>query len=464
MSIRIVILCGGSGSRLWPESRQSLPKQFIPIFDRKSLLDLTIERILSIKDQKKLIMVCNKKHSFLVRKVLDKFNLKAHIILEPEGRNTTAAIYMAARSSSENDNLLIMPSDHLIPNISKFVEDINNIKKISNFNHWVTLGIKPSKPSEAYGYIKVSKKNNYNNLLKVTDFIEKPSKEIASKLINDNSYFWNAGIFLGKSSMIINSIKNHAPDIAKICDEVFNNRIVTKETDEINFSLDTFTKIPSKSIDFSVMEHEKNIYLYPMEGKWSDVGSWDAIAEIYKNKNKSNNIFEIDSNNNFIRSEKRIIATIGVKDLIIIDSDNATLIAKKNHAEKVKLVVNQLIENEFSEATEHSFENRPWGKFENLLDDKECKVKRIEVDPKKRLSLQYHNFRSEHWLVVSGIAHVHLDGKKITLGQGESIDIPIKSHHYIENKSNKKLIVIETQLGSYFGEDDIIRLDDPYSR
>ena len=464
MSIKIIILCGGSGSRLWPESRESLPKQFIPIFDGKSLLDLTIERMLNIKNQKKPIIVCNKKHGFLVRDSLDKFKLKADILLEPEGKNTTAAIYLAAKNSSKNDNLLIMPSDHLIPNHKEFVKNINDIEQTSTFNHWITLGIKPNKPSEAYGYITTSKSNNDEQFLKVTHFIEKPTKNIATKLINENNCYWNSGIFLGKSSMIMNSIKEHAPKIAVPCDEVFESRVVGKKTNEVNFSIDLFSKIPSQSIDFSVMEHEKNIYLYPMNAKWSDVGSWDTIAEIYKNKKKTKNIIEIDSNNNYIKSHKRVIATIGIKDLIIIDSDNATLITKKNHSEKVKLIVNTLIDKDFIEATEHSFENRPWGKFQNLLNDENCKVKRIEVTPKRRLSLQYHNFRSEHWLIVKGTATVYLDGKLLKLSVGMSIDIPRKSHHYIHNETSKNLIIIETQLGTYFGEDDIVRLQDPYAR
>ena len=464
MSIKVVVLCGGSGSRLWPESRQSLPKQFIPIFEGQSLLDLTIQRMLNIKDQRKPIFICNKKHAFLVKKTLKNFKLEADILLEPEGKNTTAAIYLAAKNSCANDDLLIMPSDHLIPDSKMFIEDISNILKCLTFNQWVTLGIKPTKPSEAYGYIKVSKSDNNNSLLKVIHFIEKPIKRIATEFINDDSYFWNAGIFLGKSSTIINSIKKYAPNITIHCDNAFNSRKISKETNEVNFSPDLFSKIPSESIDYSVMEHEKNIYLYPMNCEWSDVGSWDEIAELYKNKKTTENILEIDSNDNYIRSKKRVIATIGVKDLIIIDSDNAILIAKKNHSQKVKLIVDQLKQKGFPEGTDHSFENRPWGKFETLLNNKSCKVKKLEKEKKKRLSLQYHNFRSEHWLVVFGHAHIYLDGKKLILGPGESIDIPTKSHHYIENKSNKKLIIIETQLGSYFGEDDIVRLDDPYSR
>ena len=208
----------------------------------------------------------------------------------------------------------------------------------------------------------------------------------------------------------------------------------------------------------------KNICLYPFNSEWNDVSSWDSIAEIYQNKVKNDKVIQINSENNFIRTENKLIATIGVKDLIIVDSDNAILISKKNQSENVKLVVNKLLKKNIIESREHSFENRPWGKFENLLETKHCKVKKITVNPKKRLSLQYHNFRSEHWLVVHGTANVHLDGKNLILYSGQSIDIPIKSHHFIENKQTTDLIIIETQLGTYFGEDDIIRIDDPYSR
>ncbi|MDA9170445.1 mannose-1-phosphate guanylyltransferase/mannose-6-phosphate isomerase [Alphaproteobacteria bacterium] len=462
MSIRSIILCGGSGTRLWPESRKSLPKQFIPILKNKSLLDLTLERMLCIEDQLKPIIVCNKQHGFLVKDSLKKYKLDASIILESEGKNTTAAIYLAAKFCAPNDKLIIMPSDHLITDNDQFHQDILHVKKHSNFLGWITLGITPTKASEAYGYIKV-KKNNDNTMHKVLKFTEKPTKEIAQKFIEQKNYYWNSGIFLGKASMILNSIQYHAKNISYFCDKVVKESKISGN-DEISFSPDLFTKIPKKSIDFSVMESEKNISLYPLNCKWSDVGSWDAVSEIFDKEQKEQNIIQVESSNNFIRSDKRLIATVGIKDLIIIDKDNATLIVKKNHSEKVKTVVNQLIEKDFSEGKEHTFEIRPWGKFENLLDTKLCKIKRIEVNPKKRLSLQYHNYRSEHWLIIDGTATIYLNGKIFDLSHGMSIDIPVKSKHYIENKYDKPLIIIETQLGSYFGEDDIIRLDDPYGR
>lgn len=461
--MRAVILCGGSGYRLWPESRESFPKQFISILDKKSLLDLTVERVLKLNFKKKPIFVCNKKHGFLIKETLKKYKLEADIILEPEGKNTCAAIYLAAKHCSSSDDLLIMPSDHLIPNITKFLETILFLKKNMTSDHWFTLGIKPTKASEAYGYIKV-KESKIRNLSKVIKFIEKPTIEIASEFVNHDNYYWNAGIFIANTLKILNSITKHASDIAIECDKNFDEVIVNLEKNEFQFIEKLFTQIPSQSIDYAVMEKEDNIYLYPFDNEWSDVGSWDAIAEIYKNNEINSKIIQINSKNNFIRSSNRIIATIGIEDLIIIDSDNATLITKKNQSEKVKLVVNKLLENNLVEAKEHSFENRPWGKFENLLDNQYCKVKKITVNSKKRLSLQYHNFRSEHWLVVAGKANVHLDNKELILNPGESIDVPQKSLHYIENKQDIDLIIIETQLGSYFGEDDIVRLDDPYSR
>ena len=463
MALKPIILCGGSGTRLWPESRKSLPKQFMPIFKEKSLFELTIDRIISFREMSEPIVVCNKKHEFFVKDILDKFNLNAKLILEPEGKNTTAAIYLAAKTCNKNDNLIIMPSDHLIKDNEQFFADIQKIIKQSDFTSWITLGINPTYPSEAYGYIK-TKWSSKNKLLEVLKFVEKPTEDKASQFLQEGNYFWNSGIFLGKASMILESIQTNAKNIADNCEIVFKKKILSNKINEFNFSLDLFSKIPSMSLDFAVMEIEKNIQLYPLTCDWSDVGSWDAVSKIDVDDKFQKNIIQIDSINNYIRSNKKIIATIGVEDLIIIESDNATLITKKNKSEKVKLVVDQLINEKNSAGTEHSFEKRPWGKFEIILDHPEYKVKKIIISPKKRLSLQYHKCRSEHWIVVKGKAKVYLNGNFHTLSKGESIDVPLGDHHYLENNTNQPLVVIETQLGSYFGEDDIIRLDDPYER
>jgi len=461
--MRIVFLCGGNGTRLWPESRESLPKQFIPLIQGKSLLELTVERVLDLVKKVKPIFVCNKRHGFLVNEIINQYQLEADIILEPEGKNTCAAIYLAAKHSDETDNLLILPSDHLILNNKNFIGDMLSIEKEFNSNHFITLGVRPTKASEAYGYIKIDSDNNFPPY-KVLKFIEKPIKELAYKFISDSNFYWNAGIFFANAKKILSSIKNHAPEIALQCDINYANIVKVGCCNEIQFNPDLFSKIPSKSIDYAVLEHDEEIYLYPLNYEWSDVGSWDSLSMKYGEKLNKDNVVQIDSLNNFIRNDKRIIATIGVEDLIIIDSDDATLISKKEHSEKVKIVVNNLLNHKSNVSKEHTFENRPWGKFENLYQDKNCKVKKLIVLPKKRLSKQYHNFRSEHWFVISGTASIYLDGKNLTLKKGQSIDIPIKSHHFIENRTNNNLIIIETQLGSYFGEDDIIRLDDPYNR
>lgn len=461
--MRIVILCGGSGSRLWPVSRESFPKQFIPIFDGKSLLDLTVERILKLNFKNKPIFICNKIHRFLLKETLKKYSLEADIFLEPIAKNTCAAIYLAAKHCSNIENLLIMPADHLIPDTKAFNDDIISIEKNLSLNHWVTLGIKPTKASESYGYIKVDTNKN-GKFSRVINFTEKPTTKKAEKFILDKNYYWNSGIFIANKIMVIKSIKEYAPEIAKYCDKAFSTIEFSHENNEFNFSSELFSKIPSQSIDYAVMENETNINLYPFINKWSDVGSWDAISDIYKDEPNNEKIVQIESYDNFIRSEKRTIATIGVNDLIIIDSDNATLIAKKKYSEKVKLVVSKLIEQNAVEAKEHSYEYRPWGKFEVLLNSETCKVKKIIVSPMKRLSLQYHNFRKEHWLVVEGLANVFLDDVLHILKEGMSIDIPKKARHYIHNDTTDNLIIIETQLGTYFGEDDIIRIDDPYKR
>lgn len=467
MNLKPIILCGGSGTRLWPASRKSLPKQFLPLFKGKTLLDLTLERVTLLKNIKKPVLVSSKDHGFLVNNILIKNNLKASLILEPIGRNTTAAIYLSAMNTHPNDTLLIMSSDAFIDDDQYFANKINKIYESLSDSDWVIFGIKPKYSAEQYGYIDVNfkEKDIFQNLYKVSRFVEKPSKKDAEIMIKNNSFFWNTGIFMGNANMIINSIRLHAPDIAEACDNVYLKQDYNEKNDEINFEKKLFDKIPSKSIDYSVMEKAKNVFFSPLECNWDDVGSWDALSKISDlSTNNKKNIFKISTKNTFIKNDNRVIATIGVEDLIIIDDDNATLIAKRGYTEKVKNIVNELQLQKMEEASEHTFEIRPWGKFTNLLNSDYCKVKKIEVLPYKRLSLQYHKFRSEHWLIVKGSAKIFIDGEIKILKPGNSVDIPQKSQHYIENPTDQELIIIETQLGTYFGEDDIVRLDDPYNR
>lgn len=463
MRLRPIILCGGSGTRLWPESRESLPKQFINLFENeKSLFDLTLERIMFSSFYSRPVVVASKNHLFIVKNKLKKYGIDAKILLEPEPKNTTAAIYLAAKCCKPEDNLIIMPSDHLIEDNTKFDKMISELLQMNNFENWITLGIKPTKALDSYGYIKTCDRLN-KKLMDVVSFHEKPNIEEAKKMLSTKDYFWNSGIFLSKCNIVINSVENHAPRIGKTCNNVFKNKEHSLNQNEIRFKENLFKKIPSISIDHSVLEKSHNIKLYPFIGKWSDLGSWDTISQS-KQVLKHKDIIQIRSKNNFIRTKNRLIATIGIEDLIIIDSDDATLISKKNYTQQVKDVVTVLRKKNKNKAIEHVFETRPWGNFEILSENSFCKVKKLNIFPHKRLSLQYHNYRSEHWVIIQGTAYVYLDGTFKKMLPGQSIDVPTKSKHYIENRTDENLMIIETQLGSYFGEDDIVRIDDPYER
>lgn len=469
LKIQPVILCGGNGTRLWPTSRETLPKQFINFFGNKSLFELTLKRTKNLKNAYDPIIVLSKTHKFYVEKIISKIDCKPSLLIEPIPKNTTAAIYLATKTAPKDSVILIMPSDHLMDE-KKFVKYINLIKTNFDPNDWVTLGITPSYPSENFGYIEV-KPNNVDDkiskfdLLTVKNFIEKPNNKIALQMIKKGNYYWNSGIFLGSQRTILNSIKYFALDIAKACDLVINNIKEQNPSSNIYFDEDKYKNIPSISIDYAIMEKAKNIKMAIFDGKWDDVGNWDALTRHINDYKQKPNIIEINTNNNFIKNNKnQIVACIGTKNLIIINEPDALLVIEKGQSEKVREVVDHLIERKIPQAKSHAYEYRPWGKFINIYEDMYCKVKRIEIDSNKRLSLQYHNFRSEHWLIISGAATVIIDDNTYELTKGMSIDIPKLSHHYVENKSRKKLIIIETQLGSYFGEDDIIRIDDPYKR
>ena len=464
--IRPVILCGGSGIRLWPKSRESYPKQFIKISAKHNLLDLTLERIKLFKNFHEPIIVCASKHNFNIKASAERANLKHIRILEPMAKNTTAAIYFAAKYANPNDFLLIMPSDHMIEDVRNFKQSIESLEFEKIQNNWLLFGIKPTHASTSYGYIITEKSTKTNNidLIKIKSFLEKPNLKKAQELLSRNNVFWNSGIFLVSASHALDSIKFFNKKNAAIYDRVFNNSNFEKKYNEVHLNAKSFEKIKSISIDFSVLEKTSQVVVKPVNFKWNDIGSWDSFSKLNINKNNKKNVFEIDSKNNYIFNEKRIIATIGINDLIIADTNDVTLIIEKGQSEKVKDLVEKIKLQNLTQAKEHSFEYRPWGFFENLYEDQFCKVKKIIVNPNQRLSLQYHLHRSEHWLITKGIATVYLDGQLNKLKTGMSIDIPKKSKHYVHNKTKNPLVIIETQLGTYFGEDDIIRLDDPYDR
>ena len=464
MSISPIILSGGAGTRLWPSSRKSLPKQFIDFPGTGCLFARTLERANAIKGAKNPLVISSKEHGFLCRDAASKLGLETRYIFEEIGRNTGPAIYMAALASNSNDTLLIMPSDHWIDDSEGFADMAAAGEEVAADRRWVTFGVTPDAPATGYGYINTN--CDIAGVMQVHSFTEKPDLTTAKAYLEQGGYFWNSGIFMVKAGACIESFRRHAPDLASAADACWQERItLDDETTLPKFALES---VPSVSVDYAILEKEDRISLMPFSGGWSDVGNWDNLSALIEAQKPQSidrvHAVTVDAPNTFIHSRGRTIAAVGVESLIIVDDDDGTLIVGKGSSEKVKGVIEKLKDLGNKSAIEHSFEYRPWGMFENLLDNDICKVKCLTVNPGQQLSLQYHHKRSEHWIVVAGTATVQLDGDLHSLVPGQAIDIPLGSHHALGNDTDKPLIVIEVQLGSYFGEDDIVRISDPYRR
>lgn len=473
-SIVPVILCGGIGTRLWPLSRKSFPKQFISINpeEEKSLLQKTQERINSLNNIKNPILICNEEHRFIVAEQFREINIKPNnIILEPFGRNTAPAIALAALSSLEKEvdpYLLVLSSDHEIKNNKKFIEVIEVGIEYASKGQLVTFGIVPQSPETGYGYIKAEREFDKSDIkgLNIESFIEKPNKTKANELIKDKRYTWNSGMFLFKSKTILNEIGKKYPEIIKYCKESLNKGVT--DLDFLRIDPNKFEKCPDLSIDIAVMEKTKIGTVLPLDAGWSDIGSWDSVWQISKKDINGNvsqgNVVKEDSKNCYIRGEKRLIAAIGVNNLIIIETADAILIADKKQSQKVKNVVNLLKEKGISEGQDHKKIYRPWGSYESVVDDLRWQVKLINVKPGEILSLQLHHYRSEHWVVVDGTAKVEIGSKVTTLHENQSCYIPSGEKHRLSNPGKIPLKLIEIQSGSYLGEDDIERFEDNYGR
>ncbi len=463
LTIHPVILSGGLGSRLWPFSRTSLPKQFIEFRQGTTLFGDTVKRVNTPQDTQ-FTIVCNKAHNFLCVRELLKLGRGASYILEEVGRNTAPAILMAALNATEDDILVIMPADHWIEDSSAFNKIIHTASKIATSeNCWVTFGIKPNEPQTGYGYIKATGDGEKRA---VVSFTEKPDLKTAASYLAEGNYYWNSGIFVVSGQKCIESFKQHQTELYEIAKECWDNRDISG--DEITLRKKYSEKIPAISVDYAILEKEANIAMVPFEGHWSDIGSWDSLSKLIEadksDGTASDNTVQIDTKNTFIHSSSRTIAAVGVENLIIVDDANATLVVQKGKSEKVKDALEMLKALNIPAAREHNFEYRPWGMFENLLESDICKVKRLTVNPGHHLSLQYHHKRSEHWVVVQGKATVQLEDETLYLEPGQSIDIPLGARHALGNDTYEDIIVIEVQMGSYFGEDDIVRVSDPYNR
>jgi mannose-1-phosphate guanylyltransferase len=462
-----VILSGGSGTRLWPLSRKLYPKQFINLINQTTLFQDTIMR-LPFEVSSPLI-ICNEEHRFLAAEQLRQINKKTKgIILEPEGKNTAPAIALAALSfitKGEDPILLVLSADHLIKNVQAFHESIRVASELAGNDKLVTFGIVPNKAETGYGYIEANI-NNTDAFYSIKSFTEKPNKNIAKKYFNSGNYLWNSGMFVLKASVYLKELETFEPDILAACKKSFSNSNI--DSDFIRIDNEAFSNCPNKSIDYAVMERTKNGIVVPLDAKWSDVGSWSSLWDLKPKDNNNNvnegDVFLEDVNNTYTYSSNRLVSVIGVSNLVIIDTQDALLVTDKQQTHNIKKIVKRLQNDRRSEIESHRKVFRPWGYYDSVDSGEGFLVKRIVVNSGAKLSLQKHKYRSEHWVVVRGVALVTCGRKVFELLENQSTYIPKNSVHRLENNKDIPLEIIEIQTGNYLEEDDIIRLDDDYQR
>jgi mannose-1-phosphate guanylyltransferase len=450
--LKNIVLSGGSGTRLWPLSRKLMPKQFLKLFKGESLFQKTIKRNRELC--KDFIVITNEDQYFLALDQLEEIGENGKFLLEEIGRNTAPAIAFAAFESDEDDILFVTPSDHLIKNDEKYKEAVKKAKELAREGYLVTFGIKPTYPNTGYGYIEAKG-------FDVVKFHEKPDLKMAEKYFKDGNYYWNSGMFMFKAGVYLEELQKHAPEVYEACKEVYEKDIHKIEGTK-NLRIKNMNNIPDISIDYAVMEKSNKIKVVRSEFEWNDVGSFDSLVD----EIDSDKAIEFDSKNNFYYTDTKdkVIAAIGIEDLIVIDTKDALLITKKGKTQKVKEIVNILKDKNPEIITVHKKVHRPWGTYETLITDRGYKIKRIIVKPGKRLSLQKHFHRNEHWIVVSGTAKVQVGNKKFIVRPNESTYIKMGEKHRLENPGKIPVVLIEAQVGEYTGEDDIVRIDDDWER
>ncbi len=464
-----VILSGGSGTRLWPLSREAYPKQFINLVNDNSLLGDTVERVEALDDVQHLIVVSNEAHRFMVAGCLqahDHLN-SSSIILEPVGRNTAPAIALAAYKAIDVDSdavLLIMPADHVIKDSPQFAEAVRKGKLAALEGKLATFGIVPDCPHTGYGYIKSGREQG--EWAVVEEFVEKPDEATAKGYIGTGEYYWNSGMFMFRADRYLQELEKFQPDMVSICKEAFDKS--SEDLDFIRVDAEIFATSPDDSIDYAVMEKTDSAVVVPLDAGWSDVGSWSALWEIHAQDEHGNvckgDVITEDVNNSYIHSESRLVAAIGVDDHVIVETDDVILVADKSRVQDVKKLVAQVKQQDRHEHRFHKKVHRPWGTYEGISSSQRFQVKRIMVNPGAKLSLQKHHHRAEHWVVVQGTALVTRGDEQILLSEDQSTYIPLGTVHRLENPGVIPLEIIEVQTGSYLGEDDIVRLEDTYGR
>ena len=469
MQIIPVILSGGSGTRLWPLSRKQYPKQYLPLAGDNTMLQETILRLSGLDNLADPIIICNADHRFLVAEQCQQIDIQdPTILLEPVGRNTAPAIAAAAlQSLKEIDDavLLVLSADHVIQDVEAFHQAINIASNQAQEGKLATFGIVPTDANTGYGYIK-SSQENIDGAYKVEEFVEKPDLETAEKYLEQGNYLWNSGMFMFKADTLIDELTTHSPEIVTSVNDAVNN--AEQDLDFIRLDKQAFESSPSDSIDYALMEKSDNVVVVPLDAQWNDIGSWSALHDIGIKDTNGNviqgDVFTEETTNTYILANHHMVATIGVQDLVIVDTPNATLIATKDKVQEVKKIVERLQEQDREEQFCNRKVYRPWGWYDSIEVGFHFQVKRLHVNPGAKLSLQMHHKRAEHWVVVSGTATAINGEEVLTLKEGDSTYIPIGATHGLENKTNEQLEIIEVQSGAYLGEDDIVRFEDIYGR
>jgi mannose-1-phosphate guanylyltransferase len=465
-SISPVIMCGGSGTRLWPLSRAEFPKQFIPLVNDTSLLQDTLARLPAMPQSP--IFICNEEHRFLVAEQVKHMQCTdSAILLEPEGRNTAPALALAALSLLEKDKdalLLVLAADHVIKDLEKFHQAIDIAAVSAEKGKLVTFGIVPTHAETGYGYIKQG--SSQGDIYTVSAFVEKPNKETAQAYLASGEYLWNSGMFVFKASRYIEELKKFRPDILSACQQAMAGAV--KDMDFIRPNREAFLHCANESIDYAVMEKTTDAVVVPLDAGWSDVGSYSALWDICEQDAQNNvlkgDVIAYDTKNSYIHSQNKLVTTLGVNNLVIIDTPDAVLVVDKDKVQNIEHIVRELKALQRPETKFHREVYRPWGKYDLIDQGERFKVKRITVNPGAKLSVQTHQYRAEHWIIVSGTAKVTLNDEIVVLSENQSTYIPIGVVHALENPGKLPLEMIEVQSGSYLGEDDIVRFEDRYGR
>ncbi len=468
--MNVIIMAGGSGSRLWPSSRSLFPKQFLSVSGEDTMLQATLSRVDALADCSTSV-ICNEEHRFIVAQQAQQLGAKLNsIILEPTGRNTAPAIALAAFDAIESISgkvplLLVMAADHVITDVPAFHAAVALAEQQARAGKLATFGIVPESAHTGYGYIQCGTESG-NGAFAVSRFVEKPDVETAQSYLDDGGYYWNSGMFLFAADVYLAELKAFRPDIYEACEKAYLGK--SRDVDFLRIDADAFKACPDESIDYAVMEKTDKAVVVPLSAGWSDVGAWSSLWDIGDQDASGNvssgDVLSYNTSNSYVRAEHRLVATVGLDNIVVVETNDAVLVAAKDQVQDVKKIVESLKAQGRSEVSQHRHVYRPWGVYDSIDNGERYQVKRITVKPGAKLSVQMHHHRAEHWIVVSGIAKVTNGDKELMLTENQSTYIPVGVVHALENPGKIPLELIEVQSGSYLGEDDIVRFEDRYGR